>query len=125
MSTVKGNDWMVECTRVNPRARVRFRAVLEGVRRAGYPLCVVEVYRSPAKQLKLFLAGRTPLRYPIYHGRGRAMDCAFVVNGRITWAVSEEWWKCYGHHARANGLTWGGDWRGRKCDRPHVQYRGP
>ena len=64
----------------------------------------------------------TNLLNPKYHGTGRAMDCCWLVDGKPTWNVSNEWWETYGRAAEAHGLTWGGRWKMR--DLPHVQYEG-
>jgi hypothetical protein len=101
---------------------VKCEAVLADCRGQGYPLYVVEGYRTKARQLYLFLCGKTRLKYPVYHGHGVAMDCAFVVNGRLTYAVRQAWWDAYGSACAAHGLEWGGDWSGSWCDRPHCQW---
>jgi len=50
------------------------------------------------------------------------MDCCWLVDGKPTWNVPNEWWETYGRAAEAHGLTWGGRWKMR--DLPHVQYEG-
>lgn len=127
--------------------------MLKEVREAGYPIIVVEVYRSPQRQRALYAQGRSDstLKQKGYsaeeiaqyrqqgytstkpvvtrvlsagmHSQGRAMDCAFVVDKRITYTVPEIWWRIYGATAKKYGLIWGGDWK-RIKDRPHIEYRG-
>lgn len=121
---MRAGDYRIYDRHIKPQARARMVAVLHEVRSAGVGLYVVEAYRSPARQLSLWLAGKTPLKYPVYHGSGRAFDCCFVVNGKVTYAVSDHFWKLYGQACMRNGLEWGGNWKGRKCDRPHAQWRG-
>lgn len=120
---------------------------------AGLPLVVVEVYRSQERQWMLFCQGRgdeacrsagVPAsiirqarasgytsRKPVvtravksnYHATGRAMDCAWLVDGAITWSAADSWWQTYGHAGRTHELVWGGDWK-RFRDKPHLQWEG-
>ena len=53
-------------------------------------------------------------------GFGHAIDCAFVVNGRLTWDVPDPWWAAYGALAVAVGLIWGGNWKSI-VDEAHVE----
>lgn len=156
---VKGNrrpshwDHLLDDPRVHPTARVLFRAVLNELREAGYPVAVVEVYRSPARQRQLYAQGRsdetlreagytareiaaarlagftaeksvvTKKMTPGKHAQGRAMDVAFVLNGVRTYQVPASYWKAYGRIVKKHGLIWGGDWK-TFPDRPHCEYRG-
>ena len=150
--TVTTRDNLLNDPRVNPTARRKFQAVLNDVRSKGLPLIVWEVYRSREQQRALYAQGRTDAELrkagfsddeitkyrkqgylstkpivtgmlnPKYHGTGRAMDCCWLVDGKPTWNVLEEWWNTYGRAAEAHGLTWGGRWKMR--DLPHVQYEG-
>jgi peptidoglycan L-alanyl-D-glutamate endopeptidase CwlK len=143
-------DHLLDDERVHPIARRKFKAVLQDVRGHGLPLLVWEVYRSRERQRMLYAQGRTDAqllkagytmqeieRYraagytaskpkvthaktPRYHGRGLAMDCCWLVNGKPTWDVDMDWWQTYGRAAKAHGLVWGGDWKMK--DLPHVQY---
>lgn len=149
----ESRDHLLSDARVHVRARELFRAVLRELRELGIPVCVVEVYRSPERQRQLYAQGRTDeaLRLKGYteeeirrarmagytaskpvvtrvmgagmHGRGRAMDCAFVVDGKLRYNVPESWWEIYGQVAKKHGLVWGGDWKSI-VDKPHVEYRG-
>jgi len=149
-TTIRDN--LLNDPRVHPVAKRKFQAVLADVRSKGLPLLVWEVYRSREQQRALYAQGRTDaelrkagfsdeeiakyrkqgylstkpvvtnLRTPRYHGTGRAMDCCWLLDGKPTWNVPEEWWNTYGRAAEAHGLTWGGRWKMR--DLPHVQYEG-
>ena len=151
--TIYARDYLLDDPRVNPTARRKFKAVLADVRGYGLPLFVWEVYRSRERQRALYAQGRTnqqlleagytpeeiakyramgftsirPVvthaRTPRYHGRGRAMDCCWLVDGKPSWNVPEEWWQTYGRAAKAHGLKWGGDWKKIK-DKAHVQWEG-
>lgn len=146
-------DHLLNDPRVHPTARTLFRAVLNELREAGYPIAVVEVYRSPERQRQLYAQGRSDdaLRKAGYtpqeiaaarlagftagksivtkkmtagmHGQGRAMDVAFVLNGVRTYQVPESYWQAYGRIAKKHGLIWGGDWK-TFVDKPHCEYRG-
>ena len=138
--------------KVHPTARVLFERVLRELVSLGYTPVVVEVYRDPQRQRYLYAQGRTDdaLRkagltaaeiaaarqlghtadkprvtgvLSSMHTRGRAMDIAWLVNGKVTYQVPDSWWQVYGSIARKHGLIWGGDWK-RLVDRPHVEYRG-
>jgi len=137
---------------VHPVARELFKRVLNELVSLGYNPVVVEVYRSPEKQRMLYAQGRTDqqLRAKGYttaeiqayrklgytadkrkvsytlssmHSRGRAMDIAWWVNGKLTYNVPDSWWKLYGSIAQKHGLVWGGSWK-TFVDRPHIEYRG-
>ena len=150
--TIYSRDYLLDDQRVNATARRKFKAVLADVRGRGLPLLVWEVFRTSEQQRALYAQGRTneellkagytpeeiaryrmqgytsikPIvthaRTPRYHGTGRAMDCCWLVDGKPTWNVPEEWWETYGRAAEAHGLKWGGRWKMR--DLPHVQYEG-
>ncbi|MEI6513647.1 MAG: M15 family metallopeptidase [bacterium] len=122
MTSCNKRDMLLDDNRLSAEAKRKFLAVLKDVRSKGLPLLVWEVYRSPAKQLKLFIKGLTRLRFPKWHGNGRAMDCCWLVDGKPTWNVPQEWWQTYGKAVRAHGLIWGGDWKTRDC--PHAQWEG-
>ncbi len=137
---------------VHPTARLLFQRVLSELVSLGYNPVVVEVYRPPTRQRALYAQGRTDkqllakgytqseiqqyrqagytadkpiVSYTLHsmHSKGRAMDIAWLVNGRITYDVPNSWWELYGAIARKHGLVWGGDWKTFK-DRPHIEYRG-
>jgi peptidoglycan L-alanyl-D-glutamate endopeptidase CwlK len=137
---------------VHPTARLLFQRVLEELVSLGYNPVVVEVYRPPTRQRALYAQGRTDAQllakgytraeieqyrkmgytadkrivsYTLdsMHSKGRAMDIAWLVNGKITYSVPNSWWDIYGAIARKHGLIWGGDWKSFK-DKPHIEYRG-
>lgn len=93
----------------------------------GLPAVIVSGYRSPAEQRRLYSQGRTrpgPIVTNVlhgYHNEGRAFDVAWIVNGRITWDVPQDWWQKLGRVGKSYGLRWGGDFR-RLKDFPHLEY---
>lgn len=148
--TLTSRDHLLDDPRVHPTAREKFKAVLKDVRGHGLPLFVWEVYRSREQQRALYAQGRTNAellkvgytpeeiaRYraqgylaskpvvtkilnPRYHGTGRAMDCCWLIQGKLSWNAPAEWWQKYGSAAKAHGLKWGGDWKMK--DYAHVQW---
>lgn len=104
---------------------------------AGMPMKIVSQVRTAEEQNALFQVGRRgkPGEKIVTNadgfdnksnhqakndGYGHAVDCAFFVNGKITWEVPDSWWAAYGALAVACGLTWGGNWKSFR-DRPHVE----
>lgn len=117
-------DNLLKDKRVHPLFRDKMEEVLRNVRKEGelngLPICLVCVYRSPADQLKLFLKHITKMRFPKWHGTGRACDFAFVVEGHITWKVPQSWWVKVGECAEKHGLEWSGRWK-RNREYGHLQ----
>jgi peptidoglycan L-alanyl-D-glutamate endopeptidase CwlK len=106
--------------------------VLAAMAALGAPMKIVQGLRTVEEQQALFAQGRTKpgkkvtncdgVRKKSNHqassdGLGRAVDCAFVKDGKVVW---EGPWEKYGAAARAEGLIWGGDWKGL-IDRPHIE----
>lgn len=56
-----------------------------------------------------------------YDGLGRAVDCVFWVEGKVSW---EGPWSLYGETAKDLGLVWGGEWKSLP-DRPHIELPWP
>ena len=149
--TIRGIEKLND-TNIHPTARMLFQRVLDELVSLGYTPVVVEVYRSPARQRMLYAQGRTDAQliakgytqseitqyrnagftsdkrvvsHTLHsmHSKGRAMDIAWLVDGRVSYSVPNSWWDMYGAIARKHGLNWGGDWKTFK-DRPHIEYRG-
>lgn len=144
-------DYLLDDERVHPIFRRKAKAVLADVRLWGRPIIVIEVFRSLERQRQLYAKGRTDdqlqkagyskeeiakirqqgflevdpkvtyRKTPKAHGKGLAMDVAWLVNGKVTWNVPEDWWDLYGRCAKAHGLIWGGDWKMR--DKGHVELQ--
>ena len=123
------NDKLLEHKKVNPIFRRKMTAVLADIRKidangkvTGLPECLVEVYRTPAQQLNLFLQGITKQRVPTFH-LGRAADFAFIVDGHLTYKVPAVWWDRVGVCAEGHGLEWSKRWKHNR-ELCHLQYRG-
>jgi peptidoglycan L-alanyl-D-glutamate endopeptidase CwlK len=94
----------------------------------NFTLMVTQGFRSVAEQNRLYDIGRRGIHGEKIvtnarggesnHNFGRAVDFAFVVQGKISW--NEKLYPNLGRWARAAGLKWGGDWKKFK-DLPHVE----
>jgi peptidoglycan L-alanyl-D-glutamate endopeptidase CwlK len=91
---------------------------------------VIETYRSFAESDKLYAQGRTEPGEIVsyskggqsYHNYGLALDCAILINGKISWEVDNNFMivvNCFKKHA----FTWGGDFPKGKKDYPHFEKR--
>lgn len=128
------NDHLLAAAGVNKTFLRKALAVLRDVRSKKPGLMVWEVMRSEATQRKYYCQGRsnvllrakglkileivearadgyvaskkviTRMLYPTFHGSGLAMDCVWVVNGRVTWNVPKADWELYAHAGAAHGL---------------------
>lgn len=96
----------------------------------GYPMVLIEGYRSPERQASLQASGTGVTNagaWQSYHQFRLAADCAFfrdgvlVISERDPWAA--EGYRVFGDAAAAAGLTWGGGWTLR--DLGHVERHKP
>ncbi len=62
----------------------------------------------------------TPGQSPHNKTPALAIDAVPMKAGVALWG-SRELYELYGRLARKHGMKWGGDWRGKKRDKPHVQ----
>lgn len=111
---------------IDPVLRNRVTRLLRTFHCLGHPMFVSSGFRTLEEQQTLYALGRTRpgkivtyadgVRVPSDHQRGRAVDCAFLVDADHDGNVDEgSWdgqhpWTLYGHVARTLGLKWGGDW---------------
>ena len=102
--------------------------VLEFVNAAheqGIKLRVTQGHRSFDEQEKLYAQGRSePGKIVTYarggessHNHGLAIDVVPLVQGQPDWNAD---WDHIGTLGKSFGLQWGGDWSGKKQDRPHF-----
>jgi peptidoglycan L-alanyl-D-glutamate endopeptidase CwlK len=96
--------------------------------RHGYRMALIEGYRSPERQARLFEQGShvTQARANMsYHQHGLAADLAFFRDGKVVISERDPWamrgYELYGEIAEQVGLTWGGRWKMR--DLGHVELR--
>ncbi len=104
--------------------------IMEKLKARGYPMTLLEGYRSPERQDAL--AGQATLVTKAKGGQskhqyGLAVDLAPVKNGKVTISEKDAWaleaYQALGEEAHAVGLTWGGVWRFR--DYGHIEKSGP
>lgn len=119
-------EWMI----LDPDFRQRLLTVFHLMAQKGYPMALLEGYRSPERQA--YLAGLGPQvtnagAYQSFHQFGLAADCAFVRNGKLVISESDPWamqgYRLYGELAESVGLVWGGSWK--MMDFGHVELRKP
>ncbi len=98
---------------------------------SGITLIVTSTLRTFQEQTDLFAQGRTaPSNGKIvtwaragesWHNFGLAFDVVPIVNGKAIW-TSITLWNTIGRLGKQIGLIWGGDFPGKKKDRPHLEY---
>jgi peptidoglycan L-alanyl-D-glutamate endopeptidase CwlK len=129
---------------VHPELIERVARILAAMDKAGHPMVVTDGVRSSEEQRRLYAQGRTvagrivtnadgfqhrsnhQVRLPPspFAGYGCAVDLAFLdERGRPTWDLRLPW-ATFGAAVKAEGLTWGGDWKTLR-DMPHVELPDP
>jgi peptidoglycan L-alanyl-D-glutamate endopeptidase CwlK len=98
----------------------------------GYRWKIVEGFRTAAYQNELYQKGRTKPGQVVTmrdgykrrsnHQSSLAVDLVPFKGTSPTWNVALEHWGYLGHCARAEGLTWGGDWE-KLRDMPHLEWK--
>lgn len=108
--------------------RQRLLTVFQLMARKGYPMALLEGYRSPARQTYLASLGNhvtSAGAYQSHHQFGLAADCAFFRDGKLVISEKDPWamegYRLYGELAESVGLVWGGRWKMR--DFGHVELR--
>lgn len=119
---------MIDLSKLHPDLVAKVGRVLEQMQLHYHPMRITDGYRTVAQQKALFAKGRTApgrivthcdgVRTPSNHQSGRAVDCCFL--GPDPYGDNNPW-EQYGQFAEAEGLIWGGRWRAKKRDRPHVE----
>ena len=128
-----------------PVVRVRVELVFAGMAAAGLAAIQFDTLRSDDRQAFLFGKGRTEAEVTAVgldpswawpdspdgrvtkaaHGNTSwhryGVACDIVENDKSPWSAAQTFWNTLGTLARANYLTWGGDWR--MLDLPHTQAR--
>ena len=115
---------------VHPTLAAAVRRIVSALSAEGHTAIITQGVRTTAQQQALYAHGRTlpgkvvtnadgvtkKSRHQLRNGYGRAVDFAWIVDGKVTWDGP---WERLGELAREHGLKWGGDWK--FPDRPHVE----
>jgi peptidoglycan L-alanyl-D-glutamate endopeptidase CwlK len=108
--------------------RQRLLTVFHLMEKKGYPMALLEGYRSPERQNYLAGLGTQVTNagaYQSFHQFGLAADSAFIRNGKLVISEKDLWamqgYQLYGELAESVGLVWGGRWK--MMDFGHVELR--
>lgn len=106
---------------LHPTLRAKVERILRRLQAKGWQPYVAEGKRTRAQQAEKVRLGYSQTMNS-HHLTGRAAD---IVDRRYGWSGRAadhnfQFWRDLGEAARAEGLTWGGDWRSFK-DVAHVQ----
>lgn len=108
--------------------RRRLLLVFQLMEVRGYPMVLLEGYRSRERQATLAALGPHVTHagaYRSFHQHGLAADCAFRREGRVVISERDPWamegYRLYGEIAESVGLAWGGRWT--LLDYGHVELR--
>lgn len=115
-------DW----SKLDPRFAQRVLELLGRMEQRGYPVVLIEGYRTPDRQDALasgeFLVTHARA-FQSRHQFGMAADLAPIRDGRLVISERDPWaWRAYqalGEEAEALRLTWGGRWSFR--DYGHIE----
>jgi peptidoglycan LD-endopeptidase CwlK len=115
-------DW----NRLDMQFRQKLLQIFQTMAAMGYPMVLLEGYRSPERQTFLQNQGSNVTNagaFQSYHQFGLAADCAFFRDGKLVISEQDPWalraYQRYGELAQAAGLSWGGKWTLR--DFGHIE----
>lgn len=118
-------NWNLLDQEFTQRLLVVFKLMKE---RHGYDMVLIEGYRSPERQARLYEQGSHVTQVGAnmsYHQYGLAADSAFFRDGKVVISERDPWamrgYQLYGEIAEQVGLTWGGGWKMQ--DYGHVELR--
>ncbi|WP_240315082.1 M15 family metallopeptidase [Chromobacterium haemolyticum] len=118
-------DW----SKLNPEFVQVVLRVMERMKARGFPMVLLEGYRSPERQDSL--AGQATLVTKAKGGQskhqyGLAVDLAPIREGKVVISERDPWamqaYNALGEEATAAGLTWGGNWSFK--DFGHIERSG-
>ena len=93
------------------------------IKESPYDFSITEGIRTMKRQIELVAQGKSKT-LKSYHLRGKAVDIAVWIDGKVTWDFKyyKEVADCIKRVARKLGyvITWGGDWKTFK-DVTHLQ----
>jgi peptidoglycan L-alanyl-D-glutamate endopeptidase CwlK len=118
-------DW----SRLHPDFVQTVLQVFERMKARGYPLALLEGYRSPERQDTLAGLGAQVTNAKAFeskHQYGLALDAAPFRDGRLVISEQDPWaqqaYQALGEEAERAGLVWGGRWKLR--DYGHIEAIG-
>lgn len=117
---VTSRDYLLDDKRIDPTFKRKILATIKALRAKGYPVVVVEAYRTKARAALMKIQKKSLIGSASKHCLGKAADIAFLVNGKITWDVPISYWNALGKSGKSYGLQWGGDWH-RLKDYNHLE----
>jgi peptidoglycan L-alanyl-D-glutamate endopeptidase CwlK len=107
-------DW----GRLNPIFLQRVLYVFARMEARGYPMAMLEGYRSPERQNMLASLGghvTNAKAFQSKHQFGMALDAAPIKNGKLQISERDPWamqaYQALGEEAEKIGLIWGGRWK--------------
>jgi peptidoglycan LD-endopeptidase CwlK len=120
---------------VMPGLAAKVRAASAQLEAAGTYLLVVSGLRTTAQQNALYAQGRSLTGHVVtnaragqsMHNYGLAVDVAPYLSGSggaLNWTVSTPQFQAMVAAMKAQGLEWGGDWKGNLADYDHFQMEG-
>lgn len=113
--------------RLQPLIERKANSIVKSMAALGYPVRIVEGYRSIERQNELYSQGRTKPGKIVtnakggesFHNYGVAVDFVFLKEG---YNASDKLWKTLGAVGEAVGFEWGGDWK-VFVDKPHFEMK--
>lgn len=93
------------------------------IKESPYDFSITEGIRTMKRQIELVAQGKSKT-LKSYHLRGKAVDIAVWIDGKVTWDF--KYYKEVADHVKQTArklgylITWGGDWKTFK-DGPHFQ----
>lgn len=114
---------------LHPLLAQKVARLLVAVDALGYPMTIVQGRRTTEEQVALYEQGRTKPGAIVTnadgvvkkskHQSGRAVDCAFLRDGQVSWSEALPW-RMYAEMGKALGLIAGADFKSI-VDRPHLE----
>lgn len=120
---------------VMPDLATKVRAAAAVLEAAGTYLLVVSGLRTASQQDALYAQGRSAPGHVVtnaragqsMHNYGLAVDVVPYLSGSgggLNWSASTPQFQAMVAALKAQGLEWGGDWRGNLADYDHFQMSG-
>lgn len=108
------------------RIRAKVAAILSDLRGHGLDPVIAQSWRSTKEQAALKANGRSTVSWSFHNATIRGKPAALaadIVDRKLFWGASQDFWRKLGSSAKAHNLTWGGNWK-RFRDVAHVEIKG-